>query len=151
MLTTSWDLRLLWILLPLQTRFFLLCLFSAAIYSSISLVKTSIRIGKLPRNTPAAEAETLYRRLSVRLHNLRQLHFLLPLLFGLFLTDEAYRTALSFQQAQMMLTVPTVAELLDPLLGFAFLSLLVLTTLHSLQWLVSSRLETTMKRPKKPT
>jgi hypothetical protein len=133
MLTTSWDFRLLWTLLPLQTRLFLLCLFAAAIYSGISLVKTFIRILKLSGNMPAAGAETLYRRLSVRLHNLRQLHFLFLLLFGLFLTDEAFRTALSFKQAQMMLAVPTIAELLDPLLGFAFLSLLVLTTLHSLQ------------------
>ncbi|MGB2677664.1 MAG: hypothetical protein WAN12_11340 [Candidatus Acidiferrum sp.] len=99
--------------------------------------------------TIEAEAEATYHRVSTRLHNLRQLHLLLLLLFGLFLTDEAFRTAQSFAHAQMMLTVPTVAELLDPLLGFAFLSLLVLTVLHSLQWLASSRLEASVQRKKK--
>ena len=141
LLTTNGDFRLLWELLPLQTRFYLLFLFAAATYSCIALGRILIRIRKSPGIRFAADAEEFYRRPSARLHNLRQLHLLLLLLFGLFLTDEAFRTAQSSKQAQMMLTVPTIAELLDPLLGFAFLSLFVLTVLHSLQWFVSWRLE----------
>jgi hypothetical protein len=141
LLTTSWDFRSLWVFLPLQTRLYLLCLFGAAIYSGISLTKVFIRIRKLPGLTLGGDAEVFRRRISVRLQNLRQLHFLFLLLFGLFLADQTFGTARSLTYLDTGFAAPTIAELLDPLLGFAVLSLLILTVLHSLQWLVSSRLE----------
>lgn len=140
-LTPDWDFRSLWILWPLQTKLYLLCLFAAAIYSGISTTKAILRLRKLRSITPDTNSEFTYHRLSARLHNLRQLHLLLFLLFGLFLTDEAFRTVRSFTLSRMSLEAPTLAELLAPLLGFAFLPLLVLTILHSFQWLASSRLE----------
>jgi len=150
MLTTNGDFRLLWTSLPLQTKFFLLCLFAAAIYSCVCLTTAFIRIRKLRGITPGADAEASYRRIAARLHNLRQLQLLFLLLFGLFLTDEAYRTVRSLTYLDRGFAAPSIAELLDPLLGFAFLSLLVLTILHSFQWLAFSRLETLVRRTRKP-
>src|SRR5271157_647093 len=150
LLTTDWDFRSLWMIWPLQTRVYLLCLFAAAIYSLISLLRIFLHLRKLPRIIPEAGAESTCRRISGRLHNLRQLHLLFLLLFGLFLVDEAFRTARSFLLSRMSLEAPTIAELLDPLLAFAFLSLLVLTILHSLQWLASSRLDASLCRKTTP-
>lgn len=141
LLTTSWDFRLLWTVLPIQTRGYLLCLFAAAIYSGISLRKTFIRIRRLPGIMPGAEAEAFYRSISARLRNLRQLHFLFLLLFGLFLTDEAFRAERAHMYSRMSLACVSFNQLLDPLLCFAFVVLLVLTILHALQWFVASRLE----------
>lgn len=148
LLTTDWDFRSLWMLWPVQTKVYLVCLFAAALYSVISSAQTFLRIGKLPRVTPETDAETTNRRFSARLHNLRQLHLLFLLLFGLFLTDEAFRTAQSFVLSRMSLEAPTIPELLAPLLAFAFISLLVLTILHSLQWFVSSRLDANILKSK---
>jgi hypothetical protein len=151
LLLIEWNFRTLWACWPLQTKFYFLCLIGATIYSLISLSRVFLALKELARITPAADTEAFYRKLSARLHNSRQLHLLFLLLFGLFLTDEAFRTAQSLRYLDRGFAAPTTAALLDPLLGFAFLSLLVLTILHSLQWLVSSCLEATMKRPKKPT
>jgi len=133
----------LWTLLPLQTRLYLLCLFGVAIYSGISLTKIFIRIEQLRGTTPAADAETIHRRLSARLHNLRQLHFLFLLLFGLFLTDEAFRAERAYMYSQMSLACASLNQILDPLLCFASVVLFVLTILQSFQWFVTFRLERT--------
>ncbi len=137
--TTPWDLRSLWTELPIQTRLYLLSLIAAAIYSGISLTKTFLRIRKLSCSMPAADA--LYRRLSVRLHNLRQLHFVFLLLFGLFLTDEAFRAERAYMYSRMSLACVSLNQILDPLVCFAFVVLLILTILQSLQWLVTYLLE----------
>jgi hypothetical protein len=151
LLTTDWDFRALWASLPLQTKLYLLCLLAAAIYSCISLLRALVQITKLPRIALDADVESTYHRISARLRNLRQLHLLFLLLLGLFLTDEAFRTVRSFTLSKMSLEAPTIAKLLDPLLGFAFISLLVLTVLHSIQWLASSRLEASLQRKNNAT
>jgi len=119
----------------------LLSFIAAAVYSGISLTDTFIRIGRFRGTMAGAEAEALYRRLSVRLHNLRQLHFALLLLFGLFLTDEAFRAERAYMYSRMSLACVSLNQILDPLLCFAFVVLLVLTILHSLQWCVTYSLE----------
>jgi hypothetical protein len=141
LLTITWDFRSLWSTLPLQTRVYLLCLLAAAILSGISLSQTFVRLRKLQNSTPESEAEGSYRCLAARLHSLRQLHFLLLLLFGVLLTDEAFRTIRSFTYSRMSIGAPSVTELSAPLLVFAFLVLFVVAFLHCLQWFVSSRLE----------
>jgi hypothetical protein len=139
--TVDWDPRSLWPMLPLQTRLYLLCLLAAAIHSGISVSQTFVRLRKLQNGTPESEAESSYRCLAARLRTLRQLHFLLLLLFGLFLADETSRTIRSYTDSLMSLETPSFAKLSDPLLAFAFLVLFVVAFLHCLQWFVSSRLE----------
>jgi hypothetical protein len=145
-LTIEWDLRLLWVRLPLQMKFYLTALILSAIYCCISLLQISIRLRMLAATSTTTEAESISCLVSARLRHLQQFHFLLLLLFGLFLTDEVFRTAQSITYARLLSYTPTILELLDPLLAFSYFALAVLTVLHSLQWLTSTRVNSAARR-----
>ncbi len=136
--TEQWDLRSAWSSLPNQTKLFFFLLLVLAILSSVA----HLRI--VYSQTIKSKAATIHRVNAGRgflraLENLRQLHTLLFLLFGLFLTDYVYRIVRSFQFSRMSLCSPTVSEMAAPCLAFAFASLLILIFLHCLHWFVCFR------------
>jgi hypothetical protein len=128
LLATPWDLRSLWLILPLLSKIYLFFLFAASIFSVATLVRIALK-PTTPRALP-------------RLKNLRQFHLWLFLLFGVCLTNQLFTT---FREVKWLACTPS-ADVVDPIDGisaFSLVALLTLLLLHSLQWLVTFRLERT--------
>jgi hypothetical protein len=121
LLTTPWDFRLLLALLPLQTKLYLIFLLTVVFYSAISSCLILAKTSKSFVHTHLAQ--DICSQLAQRLGNLRQLHLLLFLLFGIFLTDGTFRALQTLVRSRMSLVLSA------------------LTFLHALQWLASSRLQ----------
>jgi hypothetical protein len=138
--TTTWDLRSAWASLPNQLRLFLFGLSVMAILSTVSLLRMFFKQLSISNGEMALKAETrvdLHRRLE----NLRQLHTLFLLLFGLFLTEEIFLTARSCYLSHMSLEAQSTIELVVPAVFFSTVSLITFTLLHSLQWFVFSQVQ----------
>jgi hypothetical protein len=132
---------MLWIILPPQTKLFFFCLFLMAIYMAFSLAIIYLQSRSAPRKRTEPLPTSLHLRFMRRIHNLRQLHFMFLLIFGVALTDEIFRSLRAYEYSKMSLSEPTGAEIADPVLAFAYSCLIIFTVLHLFQWLVSSRLE----------
>jgi hypothetical protein len=141
LLSQSWDFRALWMILPLQTKLVFFCLFLMAIYMTFSLAIIYLQSRSAPPKPTEPSLNTLHLRFLRRIYNLRQLHFMFFLLFGVTLTDEIFRSLRAYEHSKSSLSVSTVAEVADPVLGFAFCCLIIFTCLHLFQWVVSNRLE----------
>jgi|SRR5580692_4478872 hypothetical protein len=139
LLTTPWDFRLLLALLPLQTKLYLIFLLTVVFYSAISSCLILAKTSKSFVHTHLAQ--DICSQLAQRLGNLRQLHLLLFLLFGIFLTDGTFRALQTLVRSRMSLGEVSIDQIIDPLLCFSFVVLSALTFLHALQWLASSRLQ----------
>jgi hypothetical protein len=141
LLSQSWDLRMLWLLLPLQTKLFFLCLFLATIYLAFSLAVVYLRCRSFRPNGTEPLLNSLYLRLLKRIHNLRQLHCMLFLVFCVTLTDEISRALRAYEYSKLSLSASTAAGIADPVLACAYCCIIIFAFLHLLQWLVSNRLE----------
>jgi hypothetical protein len=141
LLSQSWDLRMLWLLLPLQTKLFFFCLFLATIYMAFSLTVIYLQSRSVPPKGTEPLLNSHYLGLLRRIHNLRQLQFMFFLVFCLALTDEIFRAFQAFERSKWSLSASTAAEAADPVLCFTFCCLIIFTSLHLLQWLVSNRIE----------
>jgi hypothetical protein len=140
LLSQSWDFRALWMILPLQTKLFFFCLFQMAIYMAYSLAIIYLQSRSAMPNPTEPVLNSLHLRSLSRIYNLRQLHFMFFLAFGVTLTDEIFRSLRAYEHSKSSLSAPTVAEVVDPVLGFAFCCLIIFTCLHLFQWVVSNRL-----------
>ncbi len=132
---------MLWIILPPQTKLFFLCLFLAAIYMTFSLAVIYLRSRTFLPNGTDPSLNPLYLGLLRRIHNLRQLHFMLFLVFCVTLTDEIFRALQVYERSKLSLSESTAVQIADPVLAFAYCCLIIFTSLHVLQWLVSNRIE----------
>jgi hypothetical protein len=132
---------MLWLLLPLQTKLFFLCLFLATIYMAFSLAVIYLRCRSFRPNGTEPLLHSLYLGLLKRIHNLCQLHFMLFLAFCVTLTDEIFRALQAHERSKLSLSASTAIQIADPVLAFAYCCLIIFTFLHVLQWLVSNRLE----------
>jgi hypothetical protein len=141
LLSQSWDFRMLWITLPLQTKLFFFCLFLMAIYTAFSLAIIYLQSRSAPRKPSEPLPTSLHLRLLRRIHNLRQLHFMFLLVFGVTLTDEIFRSLRAYENSKSSLSALTAAEVADPVLAFAYCCLIILTSLHLVQWVVSNRFD----------
>jgi hypothetical protein len=138
--TTHCDLRSAWSIYPIQTKLYLLLLIGEALYSTVSLFHIFFQMRILRDSEQNLSSESLLRSFSNRLANLRQLDALLALFFGLALTDDIFRILVSMSHAPMLLGGLSPADYAESGFTLASVSLLVLTFLHSLQWIVSARL-----------
>src|ERR1700693_2577103 len=145
LLTTPWDFRLLLALLPLQTKLYLVFLLTVVFYSGISSCLILAKTSKSFVHTHPAQ--DICSQLAQRLGNLRQLHLLLFLLFGIFLTNEAFRAMRALVLSRTSLGEVSINQVFDPLLCFSFVVLSALTFLHALQWLASYRLQHSPSTP----
>ena len=147
LLSQSWDFRALWIILPLQTKLFLFCLFLMAIYMGFSLPIIYLQSRSALSKSTEPLRTSLHPRFLRRIHNLRQLHFTFLLVFGVTLTDEIFRSLRAYENSKSSLSALTAAGVADPVLAFAYCCLIIFTFLHLLQWLVSNRLEKIASSP----
>jgi hypothetical protein len=141
LLSQSWDVHMLWIILPLQTKMLFFCLFLTAIYMAFSLAIIYLQSRSAPRKPTEPVPTSLHFHFLRRIHNLRQLHFTIFLVFCVTLTDGIFRALQAYERSKMSLTESTAVQIADPVLGFAFCCLIIFTFLHLLQWLVSNRIE----------
>ncbi len=135
----SWDFRALWMILPLQTKLFFFCLFLMALYMTLSLAIIYLQSRSAPPKPTESSRNSPHLRFLRRIHNLRQLHFTLFLVFCVTLTDEIFRALQAYERSKLSLTESTAIA--DPVLAFAFCCLIIFTFLHLLQWLISNRIE----------
>jgi hypothetical protein len=137
-----WDARALWGVLPATAKFYLLCLLVAVGYTLYFLSRTLFRLHRLPQDV-SSNNETRWLSLSEMMNGmetLRQFHVLLFLLFGVFFTDEMFATLRSIRVYSASLSGPTM-EIFEAPTGFAFIVLVTLVFLHTLQWIVATRLQ----------
>jgi hypothetical protein len=122
---TPWDFRALWTSLPLLSKLYLVVLLIAASYSTAMLLKIIFR--RLPSGARS------------RLENLQQLHMWLLLLFGVCFADQVFATFRSVSRWAVSLSAASV-DVFNPAVAFAFVTLLALLVLHSLEWFTSFRI-----------
>jgi hypothetical protein len=141
LLSHSWDVRMLWFILPLQAKLFFLCLLLATTYMIFSIAFAYRRGRSFAPNGTEPFLRSLHPRFLRRMHNLRQLHFTFLLIFGVIMTDELFRALQAYERSKLALSESTAAQIADPVLAFAYCCLLIFTFLQILQWLVSIYLE----------
>jgi hypothetical protein len=142
LLTTPWDVRAFWGVLPITAKFYLFCLLVAAGYTLYFLSRTLFRLHRLPQDVPSSNEIRWLSLIEMTngMETLRQFHVLLFLLFGVFFTDEMFATIRNIRVYSASLSGPTM-EIFEVPTGFAFIVLVTLAFLHSLQWIVATRLQ----------
>jgi hypothetical protein len=86
-LSVHWDVRLVWAVLTLTAKFYILCLLAGAARTTYFLAGTVFRLRRLQKNgtlTNTARVKRSLVEMTRRIENLRQFHILLFLLFGYF-------------------------------------------------------------------
>jgi hypothetical protein len=144
-LTMEWDLQGLPRELTFTARLYILSLLVGTAYTIYSLVRAAIALHRVDAgaaaNTP--NARHALAQLAARLENLRQLHGLLFLLFGMSFANETFHTFLAIRLMTLSLAGPRF-EIFGPPVAFALVVFIVLAVLHSAQWLVAARLQSTL-------
>jgi hypothetical protein len=136
----EWSLRELWMLLTVIGRLYILCLLAAAAYTAYFLVRVVSRLRSLGSlGTDSLPSKSHLLGMTGGIEELRQLHFLLLLLFGVSLANEILAAFRAFTYASMSLSGASIG-IFVPLAMYAFLVLVVLAFLHISQWIVAARL-----------
>jgi hypothetical protein len=142
-LTSHWDVRLFWGVLPVTAKFYLFCLLIAAAHTVYFLTRTLSRLHRLPQGAPSSE-ETCLRlslfELTNGMETLRQFHTLLFLLFGVFFADEMFATIRGIRLYSASLSGARM-DIFEAPTAFAFIVFVVLVFLHAFQWVVAARLQ----------
>jgi hypothetical protein len=140
-LTVPWDLRLVWAVLTITAKSYILLLLMATGYSTYSLARITFRLHELLKlaTTDARDADLSLVAMSRGIANLRQFHALLFLLLGVCCTNEAFATLRTVQYSSMSLSAAQM-NAFEPVAAFAFFGFVVLIFLHSFQWAVAARL-----------
>lgn len=130
-------------------RLYILCLMVAAVYTAYLLARIISRLRSLGSlGTDALPAKSYLLGMTGGIEELRQLHFLLLLLFGVTLANEILAAFRAFRNASMSLSGASI-RVFEPVAMYAFLVLVVLTFLHAAQWIVAARLRRAFSLPEK--
>jgi hypothetical protein len=143
-----WSLLELWMFLTVLGRLYILCLLAAFAYTAYFLIRVVSRLGLGRFGTDAQPAKSYYLSMTGGIEDLRQLHFLLLLLFGVSLANEVLAALRAFKYASPSLSGDSIGEF-EPVAMYAFLVLVVLTFLHECQWIVAARLRWALFLPEK--
>jgi hypothetical protein len=141
--TRDWDVRMFWGFLPLTAKGYLITLFIAAAYTTYFLIRTLIRLHRMPLNLPSSDNARLNLdkiALTNGLESIRQFHKLLFLLFGVFFTDEMFATIRGIRLYELSLSGARM-DIFEALTALAFIAFIVLLFLHIFQWGVAARLQ----------
>ena len=136
------DLRVLWVMLSLTSKFYIACLVTASAYSMVSYIRTLSRLHDQQRRGSLVESGAEISRLSGvcwSIENVRQLHLLLLLLFGMSLANEVLATLRAIRYASMSLSAANI-EVFEPCAALALLVFGVLSFFQVFQWIVAARL-----------
>jgi hypothetical protein len=142
-LTIHRDLRLLWVVLPIPAKFYILFLFAAAVYSSYSLTRIAFRFRQLLKHAASTDARDVGLRLTQMtrgIETLRQFHTLLFLLFGVCLPNSVSATLRAIQYSSMSLSGARI-DVFETVAAFVFFVFVVFIFLHVFQWTVAARLQ----------
>jgi hypothetical protein len=139
-LTVHWDMRLVWAVLAITAKFYILFLLAATVYSTSSLALITIRLRRLLKRGASADVSLRLTEMTKRVESLRQFHTLLFLLFGLCCANEVFATLRTIQYSSMSLSAPKI-DVFEPVTAFVFWVFVVLTFLHAFQWAVAARLQ----------
>ena len=137
------DLRLVWEVLTLTAKFYIVCLLAASAYSTYSIARTAFQLRQLSRHRPSAEARRdVFRvtELMGRIENLRQFDTLLFFLFGVCCANEAFGTIQAIKRSRQALSAAGI-EAFEPLTMFVLFVFLVFVLLHVFQWALAARLQ----------
>jgi hypothetical protein len=141
-LTVHWDMRLVWAVLTVTAKFYILFLLAATVYSTSSLALITIRLHRLLKHGASADMSLRLIEMTKRVESLRQFHTLLFLLFGLCCANEVFATLRTIHYSWLSLSAAKI-DVFEPVTAFAFLVFVVLTFLHAFQWAVAARLQST--------
>jgi len=142
-LTVHWDLRLLWAVLTVTARFYVLCLLAAAAYTTYFLARTVPRLRRLQKGVATTDRASVKRRLiemTRGIETLRQFHTLLFFLFGIVFANEVFATLRAIEYSSMSLSAARI-DVFEPVTAFALFVFAVLAFLHAFQWIVAARLQ----------
>jgi hypothetical protein len=144
-LTVHWDLRLLWAVLTITAKLYILCLLTGATYSTYSLARIALWLGQIAKHLSSTDKTDLRVRLNemkAKVQTSRQLHTFLFLLFGICCANEVFATLRAIQYSSMSLSAARI-DVFEPVTAFAFFVFVVLLFLHVVQWAVARRLRAT--------
>jgi hypothetical protein len=144
-LTVRWDFRLLWAVLTITAKIYILCLLTGALFSTYSLARIASRFRQLTKHLSSADKKETRLRLkamTTQIQTLRQFHTLLLLLFGVCCANEVFATFRAIRYSSMSLSAARL-EVFEPVAAFVFFVFIVLLFLHAFQWAVAHRLQST--------
>jgi hypothetical protein len=128
LLTVSWDIRSLWMILPLLSKICLIFLFASSLFSIVVTLTNILRVNSSDRLARSAN----------RVANLRQFQTFAFYFFGACLADHFFAALKAVDRSKMSLQAEGV-DAFGSLAWFAFIGFLILLISHSLQWLASFR------------
>jgi len=140
-LSERWDLLMLRAILSVTGKLYIFCLLASFVYTINSLCRIMVRFRSIRRTPIDAEPERLGPLVITRtIDNVRQLHLLLLLLFGVAFANEVFATLRAIREAAISLA-PLGIGVFEPCATFAFFVSGVLVVLHASQWIVAARLQ----------
>jgi len=144
-LTVHWDFRLLWAVLTITAKLYVLCLLTSASagYSTFSLARIPSNLRQILKRASLTDKDELKFRLSrltLKIQTLRQFHALLFFLFGICCANEVFATLRSIQYSSMSLSAARI-DVFEPVVAFGFFVFVVLLFLHAFQWAVADRVQ----------
>lgn len=139
-LSVHWDLLMLWAILSLTGKLYIVCLMVSVVYTIHSLSRAVIRSRNTKKTSVDAGPAGLGPLALMRtVENVRQLHLLLLLLFGVVFANEVFATLRAIRESAASLSALGI-DVCEPCAVFAFFVFGVLSVLHLLQWMVAARL-----------
>jgi hypothetical protein len=141
-LTVHWDVRLLWAVLTITAKFYILFLLAATVYSTCSLARIAISSRRLLKHAASTGVSLRLIEMTRAVETLRQFHTFLFLLFGICCASEVFATLRTIQYSSMSLSAARI-DVFEPVTAFAFFVFVVLLFLHVFQWAVAHRLQAT--------
>ena len=132
-LSVPWDFRSLWALLTITTKFYAICLFGGAIFSSYSLARIVVWLHRDARNKIVTKEPA---EMGKKVQSLREFHTMLFLLFGLCASNEVFSVLRVIQHSEVSLS-PVGFGVFGPVVAFVFLVFGVLLFLHIFRWVVT--------------
>jgi hypothetical protein len=137
-LTVHWDMRLMWAVLTITAKFYILFLLAATVYSASCLALVAVRLRRLLTHRASTDMSLNIVEMTKRVESLRQFYTLLFLLFGLCCANEVFATLRTIQYSSMSLSAAKM-DVFEPVTAFTFLVFVALTFLHAFQWAVAAR------------
>jgi hypothetical protein len=128
LLSVDWDLRALWMILPLLSKICLIFLFTSALFTIIVTFTSILRV---------KSSEHLARSAN-RVANLRQFQTFAFYFFGVCLADHLFAAIKAIERSTMSMQAEGI-DALGPMAWFAFMGFLTLLFSHTLQWFASCR------------
>ena len=137
-LSVPWDFRSLWASLTITAKFYIICLLAASAYSTYSLTRMTVRLRQIAKREKAEMV--LLANMMAKAQILREFHTMLFLLFGLFCSNELFKTLQGIQNSAVSLSAARF-DVFEPVIAFAFFVFAVLLLLHVFRWAVAHRLQ----------